>query len=96
MLEPAYDVLLVSGRIACKAAAEEKPYHQLEKCAQNGGNQLGVSFGFFPCEYCPVKCEEFDLSFIEPCQLTELVNYCGGMEGALAVPDHKFIHMDYF
>ena len=79
-LELASDALLVSRRIACKDADEEKPYHRTERCTQNGVDRPIVSCGFFPCEYCPVKCEESDLKFGEPCQLRELVNYWGCME----------------
>ena len=32
----------------------------------------------------------------EPCQLPELVNYGGCMEGALGVAAHKQLHMDSF
>ena len=75
---------------------EEKLYHQLEKCTRNDVDWLVISFSFFPCEYCPTKCEESDLGFIEPCQLHELVNCWGFMEGALMVPDHRLLHMDSF
>ena len=95
-LEPAYDALEVSGMIACKAAIEEKPYHKLEKCAQNGDDRSSVSFGFFPCEYSCAEYEESDHGFEEPCQLLGLV-ICGGcMEGSLGVASHKWLHMGSF
>ena len=79
-----------------KDADEEKPYHQLEKCTQNSVDRLVVSYGFFPCEYCPVGGEESDVGFEEPCQLPELVNYSEWMEGVLEVHDHKLLHMESF
>ena len=56
-LEPAFDIVLVSRRIAWKAADEEKPYHRIEKCAQNDGDRIITSFCFFPCELFHVKYE---------------------------------------
>ena len=88
--------LCISRRIACKDADEEKPCHQLEKCTINGVDRLGASCGFWPCEDCPAECEEFDVSFEEPCQLLELVNCWGWMEGVLEVRDHKLLHMESF
>jgi len=82
--------------IACMAIDEEKPYHLLEKCAQNGADQLVVSCDSLPCEDFPIRCEESDPGFREPCRLFELVNYWGCMEGALAIPDHRLLHMDSF
>ena len=66
-LDPTSDAFLVSRRIACKDVDEEKPYHRLEKCAQNGVHRLGVSVSFLPCEYCLVKCDEYNLVFEELC-----------------------------
>ena len=55
-----------------------------------------VSCGLLPCEDCPAGGEESDVGFKEPCQLPELVNYWGWMEGVLEVPDHKLLHMESF
>ena len=95
-LEPTSNALSVSGRIACKAANQEKPYQRLERCAQNYVDWLAALCDFLPCEDCPAKCEEYDLGFRELCQLCELVNYWGCMEGALGVSTHKQLHMESF
>ena len=75
--------------IAFKAVDEEKPYHRLEKCAQNDVDRPVVSCGLLLCEDCPAGGEESDVSFEEPCQLPELVNYGGCMEGELGMASHK-------
>jgi len=82
--------------IACMAIDEEKPYHLLEKCAQNGADQLVVSCDFLPCEDFLARCEESDPEFKELCRLLERVNCWGCMEGALAVPNHRLLHMESF
>ena len=81
---------------SCNVAYKEKPYHQLEKCAQNGVDQPIVSCELLPCEDCPIGGEEYDAGFEEPGQLPELVNCWGWMEGVLEVHDHKLLHMESF
>ena len=76
-------------RIACKDGDKEKPYHRLQKCAQNGADQLVASCDFLPCEDFRAKCEG-------PRQLPELENCWGCKEEELAVPDHKLLHMESF
>ena len=95
-LERAFDSLCLSRRIACNAADEEKPYHQLEKCAQNSVDQPVVSCGLLSGEYCSVGDEESKVGFEEPCQLPELVNCWGSMGGVLEVCDHRLLHMESF
>ena len=95
-LKWAFDSLWFSRRISWKATCKEKPYHWLEKCAQNDVDWLGVSCGFWPCEDCPAEGEEFDVGFEEPCQRPELVSCWGCMEGVLEVCDHKLLHMESF
>ena len=95
-LERVFDSLCLSRRIAYNAVDKEKPYHQLEKCAQNGVDQPIVSSGLLSGEDCPTGGEEYDVSFEEPCQLPKLVNYWGWMEGVLEVSDHKLLHMESF
>ena len=94
--EQAFDSLCISRRIFCKDVDEEKPYHQLEKCAQSGVDQPVVSYELLSSEDCPAAGEESDVSFEEPCQLPELVNCWGWMEGVLEVRDHKLLHMESF
>ena len=94
--ERMFDSVCISRRIACKAADEKKPCHGLEKCAQNDVDRPVTSCGLLPCEDCPAGGEEFDVGFEEPCQLPELVNYRGWMEGVLEVCDHKLLHMESF
>ena len=60
-LERDSDALWISRSISCKAVDEEKPYHQLEKCAQTGADWPVVSCGFLLCEDCPAEYEEYDL-----------------------------------
>ena len=74
-LERVFDALCLSWRIACNAADKEKPYHQLEKCAQNGVDQPVVSCGLLSGEDCLAGGEESDVSFEEPCQFPKLVNF---------------------
>ena len=83
-------------RIACKAGDEEKPYHRLQKCTQNGADQLVASCDFLPCEYFHAKCEERHRGFEGPCQLPELENCWGCKEEELAGPNHKLLHMESF
>ena len=83
-------------RIACKAGDEEKPYHQLQKCAQNGADQLVASCDFFPCEGFRAKCEEPHRGFKGPHQLPKLENCWGCKEEKIAVPDRKLLHMESF
>ena len=82
--------------IACNAVDVEKPYHQLEKCTQNGVDQPVVSCGLLSGEDCPTGDEESDVGFEEPCQLPELVNCCRWMGGVLEVCDHRLLHMESF
>ena len=91
-----FDALCISRRIACNTVDEEKPYHQLEKCTQNGVDQPVVSCRILLGEDCPAGGEESDVSFKEPCQLPELVNCWGWMGGVLEVRDHKLLHMESF
>ena len=83
-------------RIAWKVGDEEKPYHRLQKCGQNGADQLVASCDFLPCEDFRAKCEEPHHGFEGPRQLPKLENYWGCKEEELAVPDHKRVHMESF
>ena len=48
------------------------------------------------CEDCLAEFEESDVCFEEPCQLPELVNFYGCMEGVTEVCDHKLLRMESF
>ena len=62
----------------------------------NGVDRPGVSCDFFPCEDSLAECGESDHGLAEPCQIPELVNYGGCMEGALGVAAHEKLHMESF
>ena len=83
-------------RIAYKAGDEEKPYHQLQKCAQNSADQLVASCDFLPFEGFRAKCEEPHRGFEGLCQLPELENCWGCKEEELEVLDLKLLHMESF
>ena len=91
-----FDALCLSRRISCNAADEETPYHQLEKCAQNGVDQPIVSCRLLLGEDCPIGGEESDVGFEAPCQFPKLVNCWGWMGGVLEVCDHRLLHMESF
>ena len=95
-MERVFDSLFISRRIACKDIDKEKPYHQLEKCAQNGLDQPVVSCGLLSGEDCLAGGEESDVGFKKPCQFPKLVNCWGWMGGVLEVRDHKLLHMESF